>query len=264
MTKKIRLYFKLIVISVRMQMQHRASFIMLTSALFVSTFMDIFGIWVLFDRFNMVKDWSFEEVALLYGIMNISFALSEATARGFDTFSHTIKNGDFDRVLLRPLGTLFQIATREVQLTRVGRLLQGSVVLIFGFNALDFSFFSLHSLVICMAIIGAACLFYGLFVLQATISFWTIETLELMNIVTYGGLESGQYPMSIYNPWFKFFFSFIIPLAYVAYYPLATLLHYDTFPLWTTLLFPLSGGLFLYLCCQLWERGVCRYHSTGN
>lgn len=264
MAKKIRLYFKLIAISIRMQMQHRASFLMLTSALFLSTFMDIFGIWVLFDRFNMVKGWSFKEVALLYGIMNISFAIGEATARGFDTFSHTVKNGDFDRVLLRPLGTLFQIATREVQLTRIGRLFQGAVILIFGFNAMDFAFFSLHTPIICMAIFGAACLFYGLFVLQATISFWTIETLELMNIVTYGGLESGQYPMSIYNPWFKFFFSFIIPLACVAYYPLATLLRYEIFPLWTAVLFPLSGVLFLYLCCQLWERGVRRYHSTGS
>jgi ABC-2 type transport system permease protein len=85
-----------------------------------------------------------------------------------------------------------------------------------------------------------------------------------MNIVTYGGVESGQYPLSIYSPKFRLFFTFIIPLGSVAYYPLATALRLENFPLWMAVLFPLSGIFFLYLCCQAWEFGVRHYHSTGS
>ena len=100
MLDAIRLYFRLIGVSVRSQMQYRASFFMLAAAHFISTFVDILGIWILFDRFKMVQGWTLEELALIYGIMHMGFATAEASARGFDTFSLMVKNGDFDRVLL--------------------------------------------------------------------------------------------------------------------------------------------------------------------
>jgi len=237
---------------------------MLTSAYFISTFTDIFGIWVLFDRFKIIQGWTLEELALIYGIMHMGFAIAEGAARGFDSFSLMIKHGDFDRVLLRPLGSLFQIASREIQLMRLGRFIQGLVILLWGSQKLQLPLFSMETVIITLAFIGTTSLFYGLFVVQATLSFWTTETLEIMNITTYGGLEAGQYPMSIFNKIFKGFFTFIIPLACVAYYPLAILLQHKALPLWLGILFPLSGIVFLYLACQLWKIGVRRYHSTGS
>ncbi len=264
MLKSIRLYFKLVQVSFKSQMQHRASFLMLTAAHFLSTFVEIFGIWVLFDRFKTIQGWTLEELALIYGIMHMGFAASEALARGFDTFYQLVKQGDFDRLLLRPLSTVFQVATREIQMMRLGRFLQGLIVLIWAFRALHLSLFSWHMSTIILAIIGTTCLFYGLFVLQATLSFWTIESLELMNIVTYGGVESGQYPMSIYPSSFRLFFTFIIPLACVAYYPIATLLKHEALPIWLGALLPLCGVVFLLVACQLWKVGVHHYHSTGS
>jgi ABC-2 type transport system permease protein len=264
MLNSIRLYFSLVSVALRSQLQHRASFLMLTFSHFVSTFLEIFGIWVLFDRFKVIQGWTLAELSLIYGIMNMGFAASEALARGFDTFSQIVKNGDFDRYLLRPLGTLFQIATKDVQLMRLGRFCQGLLVLIWGFLQLNLHFLSIDTLVIILAVIGTTSLFYGLFVIQATLAFWTTETLEIMNITTYGGVEAGQYPMSIY-PWaFRLIFTCVIPLACVAYYPIATLLKHEDLPIWIGAIAPLSGLLFLFLACQLWKLGVRHYHSTGN
>ncbi|WP_068469353.1 ABC transporter permease [Candidatus Protochlamydia phocaeensis] len=264
MLHSLRLYFKLFGSSFKSQMQHRASFFMLAIAHFISTFVDIFGIWVLFARFKVIQGWTLEELALIYGIMHMGFAAAEAIARGFDTFSTLIKQGDFDRLLLRPTGTLFQVATREFQLMRIGRFFQGLAVLLWGCHQLHLPFLSLSSLILSLALIGTTCLFYGLFIIQATLCFWTTETLEIMNITTYGGLESGQYPMSIYHPSFRLFFTFVIPLACVAYYPLAVMLKHEALPLWTGMLLPLAGVAFLGLSCQLWKIGVSRYQSTGN
>ena len=258
------LFWKLVAVSLRSQMQYASSFLMLNVSHFLGTFVDIFGIWILFDRFKMVKGWTLPEVALIYGIMHMGFAIAESFSRGFDTFSQVIKQGDFDRLLLRPLSPLFQVAAREIHAVRIGRFLQGLIVLLWGVNQLSFSLGSLHSFVIFLSILGTASLFYGLFVVQATISFWTIETLELMNITTYGGLQIGQYPLSIYSLAFRWIFTALIPIGCVAYYPIATLLRHETLPLWTSTLFPLSGGVFLYLACQFWHFGVRRYRSTGS
>lgn len=260
----IRLYFRLIGISIKSQMQYRSSFLMLSVTHFFSTFVDIFGIWVLFDRFKIVKGWTLPELAMIYGIMHMGFAAAEASARGFDTFSQLVKNGEFDRILLRPCGTLFQIATRDFQTMRIGRFLQGLVVLLWSSFELHLSLISLQGLIILLAVIGTASLFYALFIIQATLSFWTTETLEIMNITTYGGLESGQYPISIYSVGFRSFFTFIIPLACVAYYPMAIMLQHESQPIWLALLFPLAGLVFLFFSCQLWKLGVRHYHSAGG
>ncbi len=264
MLEAIRLYFRLIGIAIKSQMQYRASFLMLSVTHFLSTFIDIFGIWVLFDRFKMVQGWTLAELALIYGIMHMGFAAAEASARGFDSFSQMVKHGEFDRVLLRPRSPLLQIATHDFQTMRIGRFLQGWVVLLWSCRELQLPLFSSQGFMLVLAMIGTGSLFYALFIIQATLSFWTTETLELMNIATYGGLESGQYPLSIYNEGFRLFFTFIIPLGCVAYYPIAIMLRHQPQPFWMGFLFPLTGIVFLYCACQLWKLGVRRYHSAGS
>ena len=245
-------------------MQYRASFLMLTGSYFFATFVDIVGIWVLFDRFKMIEGWTLPELCLIYGIIHMGFAVAEGCARGFDTVGQMIKQGDFDRVLLRPLSSIFQIASQEVQFLRLGRFLQGGIVLIWGASQLHLSLLSMHAAVIGFSIVGTAALFYGLFVIQGAISFWTIESLEIMNIATYGGVQTGQYPVSIYNKVFRLIFTFIIPLSCVAYYPMAALLQQATVPFWIGICAPIFGIVFLLLSFMLWHCGVRHYTSSGS
>jgi len=249
-------------------MQYRASFIMTAIGSFLTTGVEFFAIWALFDRFESLQGWQLEEVALFYGMVNVSFALAEAIGRGFDVFSDMVKSGDFDRLLLRPRSTVLQVAAQELQLMRVGRLLQGLIVLIWATTALNVEWSIAHVGLMLFAIIGGVCLFIGLFVLQATMSFWTIESLEIMNTMTYGGNETAQYPLSIYRPWFQKFFTFVVPLACVSYFPaLAILGREDTAigsPAWFQWVAPAIGIIFLIICLQIWKFGVRHYRSTGS
>lgn len=258
------LLWKLIHVSIRSQMQYPASFLMLFIGHLLTTFVDIMGLWVLFDRFHIIRGWTLADISLNYGVIQIGFALAEAFARGFDTFQQMIKHGEFDRVLLRPISPLLQIAVQEVQVMRLGRLIQGLCVLIWSIHALSIPVFSLNILIIMCSILGAAALFYGLFVIQATLCFWTIETLELMNITTYGGLQMGLYPMSIYKASLRWVFTFLIPLSCVSYYPLSAVLKHTMLPPWISLITPLGGLVFLFLACQFWRLGIKHYASTGS
>ena len=69
------------------------------------------------------------------------------------------------------------------------------------------------------AIAGGVALFVGILVLQATLAFWTVESLEVANVLTYGGVQAAQYPLNIYAAWFRRLLTFGVPLACVAYYP---------------------------------------------
>jgi ABC-2 type transport system permease protein len=233
----------------------------------VATGIEFLGIWALFDRFGSLRGWKLPEVALFYGVANVAFAIAEALARGFDTFPNMVKSGDFDRLLLRPRSTALQVTGGELQLMRVGRLAQGSVVLGWSIHTLGIAWSPTMAFTIGGAVFTGVCIFAGLFVLQATISFWTIETLEIMNTVTYGGTETAQYPLTIYRPWFRRFFTFVIPLACANYLPLSPLLnHIDSGKAvqGMAIISPLVGMLFLGVSFSLWKVGVRHYHSTGS
>lgn len=264
MRESLRLFLQLIRVSIRSQMIHRASFLMLIAAFFLGTFTEMIGIWVLFARFNTLNGWQLSEVALIYGLVHMGFSVAECAGRGFDTFHKVVKMGDFDRFLLRPCSTFIQVAGRDFQLLRLGRFLQGLLVLCWGYSQLNIPLYSVQTLLIVNAFIGASMLFYGLMVVQATVSFWLIESLELMNIATYGSVECGQYPMSIYAEGFRTFFTVIIPIGSVAYLPVASLLSKEGFSLTTGLIAPITGIIFFYFSTRFWAFGVKHYRSTGN
>ncbi len=234
----------------------------------VTTGAEILGIWALFAWFGNLRGWQITDVALFYGIINVAFAFADGLARPFDLFSTLVKSGDFDILLLRPRSTVLQVAGREWQLMRIGRLSQGLIVLVWALTKLNYGWTLPNIALIVSALIGGACLFYGLFVLQATMSFWSTETLELMNILTYGGTEMGQYPLTIYHRWFQRFFIFIVPIGCVIYFPsIAILRKPDTIfgtPFWLQCLAPAMGVAFLVVSLFVWQIGVRHYRSTGS
>jgi ABC-2 type transport system permease protein len=267
MNRGLGLYARYLGISARSQMQYRASFLMLALGHFLVTGIEFLTVWVLFERFGSLRGWTLPEVGLFYGMIHTAFALSDAAARGFDLFGVTVKNGDFDRLLLRPRSTALQVAGQELTLRRVGRLAQGLIVLGWSAARLGVAWNAWRILLVAATIVSGACLFFGIVVLQATAAFWTVETLEMFNCLTYGGVQTAQYPVPIYRAWFRKLFTFAVPLAAVSYFPgIAVIGRAD--PLGTGRLFqclaPLAGPAFLCLGLLVWRLGVRHYQSTGS
>ena len=263
----LRLYGRYASISLRSQLEYRASFVMQSIGQFLITGLEFFGIWALFTRFGQIRGWTLAEVAFFYGLISITFALADTVARGFDTFGNIVKYGEFDRILLRPRSTVLQLFGHELTLRRVGRFLQGAAVLLFAITTLDIEWSADRVALVVSSVAGGVCLFIGLIVLQATSAFWTVESLEVWNAFTYGGVTMSQYPVEIYRPWFRRFFTFVIPLACVNYFPAVAILgRHD--PIGTSIGFqrlaPLAGPLFLLIALQVWKFGVRHYRSTGS
>ena len=255
-------------ISLRGQLQYRASFVMAALGNLLNSLIELVGIWALFDRFGHLAGWTFAEVALFYGVVNCTYAIAELLASGFEQFGTLyVKTGDFDRLLLRPRSTVLQLAGHELSLRRIGRLLPGIIVVVAAWVALEVPPEIDRIGLLFLAVAGGVAFFFGLLVLQATMCFWTTESLELMNILTYGGVETSSYPLPIYHRAFRRFFTFVIPLACVGYFPVVAVLGVDD-PLGTTRLFqataPLAGFAFLGVAIGVWQLGVRRYTSTGS
>jgi ABC-2 type transport system permease protein len=104
--------------------------------------------------------------------------------------------------------------------------------------------------------------FFGLFLVYAAFSFFTVEGLEFMNIFTDGGREFGRYPYSIYGQGVLKFLTYVIPLALVQYYPLMYLLGREESMLYAFI--PLLSIFFLLPCYGFFRIGLQKYKSTGS
>lgn len=267
MRNNLALYLRYLAISVRAQLQYRAAFIMQTLGHMMVTGVEIVAIWALFERFGGLKGWTLPQVAMFYGTVHIIWSIADAMARGFDVFGATIRRGDFDRLLLRPRSTVLQLAGQELTIRRVGRFLQGLVVLLWAISSLPIDWSLAKVILLLVTIACGVCLFFGLVVLQATMCFWTTESLEIVNIVTYGGVETAQYPLSVYKSWFRQFFIYVVPLACVTYFPIVAILGRPDplhSPVWFQWISPLAGVVFLLISLRLWRFGIRHYTSTGS
>lgn len=265
MLDAIYLYSRYATISMRGQMQYRASFILQTFGQFIGNFAEFLAILVLFNHFDTIHGWTLPEVALLYGMVHSAFAVCDAMSRGFDLFAPTIKGGDFDRILLRPRTAWLQLAGQEVTLKRLGRILQGMAVFVYAVVALDIGWSVPKVGLLAFAFVGTYCFFYGLLMVQATWCFWTIEGLEAMNAFTYGGVFMAQYPFQIYARWFRRVFTFILPLGACVYVPATAILDKPLpGPAWFPWVAPGLGILFFAFSFLVWGFGVRHYQSTGS
>jgi ABC-2 type transport system permease protein len=207
-------------------------------------------------------------VAFLYGLASVSFGLAELVGAGFDVFPETIRRGEFDRVLLRPHSAFFQVLSGDFQLRRLGRILQGLVALGLAvtWTSPDWTVGKLAYLP--AVVVCGTVLYISLFMLGATLCFWTVESIEALNSITYGGVELTSYPLPIYHVLMQRIFTFVVPLAFISYFPSLYLLdrpELDDWPLWLLLPSPLAAALALAVIARLaWGLGVRHYRSTGS
>ena len=264
----IRLYRRYIGASLRSQMQYPASFLLTSAGAFAATGVDFLATWALFARFRQVGGWRFGEVALFYAVIGVSFALADGLTRGFDVFGDQfVRTGDFDRLLVRPRSTVLQLLGYELRATRVGRLAQALVVGVIALRLTSIVWSWTAWATLLFAIAGGVALFAGILVLQATLAFWTVESLEIANTLTYGGVEAAQYPLDLYARWFRNFLTFIVPLGCVSYFPVAAVLgraDRTGLPVQLLELAPALGFVFLGVALWIWRYGVRHYTSTGS
>ncbi len=262
----LMLYARYVAASARGQLQYRASVVMLGAGQLLTTALEFFSVWALFQRFGEIGGWTFAEVALLYGLGHTAFGIAEMAGRGFKNFGQMVRSGDFDRLLLRPRGTALQVGAREFELARAGRLVQGLAALAYGMVSIDVDWTLAKVFLAVFAVGGGTCTFVAIFVLQAALAFWTVESLEIVATISYGGVETTQYPFSIYPRAFRGFFTYLVPLAFAAYVPAAAILErpLEIGPTGLAWVSPLIGFAFLLFALQLWRLGVRHYRSTGS
>jgi ABC-2 type transport system permease protein len=269
----LALYRRLVAAQIKSQLQYRTAFVLdlVSAALFAIT--EFMALALVFMRFPRLGGWTLGEVALLYGLVECAFSVMDIVFAGFDppNFSQYIRKGTFDQLLLRPAHLVVQVFGSDFTMRRIGRLLVGLAILAVAFSQLNIDWTVLKLLYFPPVILGIILYFGGLFIVGATINFWTVESNDAMSLLTYGGSYLISHPMQIYQDWLRKLFTFVIPAIFLNYYPVLLLLGKpDPFGLpplvlsIAPLLSLLVGATIFILALRFWFFGLKHYQSSGS
>lgn len=261
------LYRRLVAAHVRSQLQYRLSFALNLLGMALITFLDFIAILIIFQQVPALGGWEVAEVALLYAIASIAFALTDLAIGHLDLFPDMIKKGTFDLVLVRPLPSLFQVIASDFALRRLGKAAQAVAVLAIAVVQLDVDWDAGRIAMVPVAIASGIVIYGAVWIALATIAFWIVDAIEFVNAFTYGGNFLSQYPVNIFGKWLRSLVLFVVPMAFVAYFPTLYILDKpDALDLPDALRFgsPLVAIAVALVANAAWNNAVRHYRSAGG
>ncbi|HET6698743.1 MAG TPA: ABC transporter permease [Nocardioidaceae bacterium] len=263
----LRAYVLLARMWVRVSLSYRASFAALTAGQFLITGLDFVGIVVMFTNVDTLGGFGLAEVAFLYAGSGLCLGLADLALGNIERLGARIRTGSFDAMMVRPVPLYAQACADEFSLRRLGRIAQALAVLVWSVAVLDIAWTPLKVLVGAGMLVCGTTIFLAVFTLGAAFQFWTTDGSEAANAFTYGGNTLTQYPLTIYPAELVKVLTFVVPLAFVNWYPSLYVLGRPDplgLPAALQLASPVAALALSLLAWLAWHRGVRRYRSTGS
>ncbi|MDE6620594.1 MAG: ABC-2 family transporter protein [Lachnospiraceae bacterium] len=260
--KNIKLYMKYASVCTQSVMQYKVSFLLMIIGRFLLAFCELIAIKFLFYGFTQIKGYTYGDILLCFSVIQMSFTFAELFGNGFKVFSGMVRSGEFDRMMLRPCSLILQVMGSRFEVGRTGPLLTAFFTLVLGIRHSQVTWNLMTVWTIAAMTIGGTLLFMGLFVLEASFCFFSIEDTSLINVLTYGAKTHGKYPIDIYGKGILRFCTYVIPYTLIQYYPLQFLLGKTRS--WYLALCPFGIVVFLLFCYLIWRFGVKNYKSCGS
>jgi len=261
------LWRRLVGAQIRSQLQYRVSFALDLTGSFLISFLDFLAVLILFHNVPRLAEWNVHEVAFLYAISMVSFALTDLVIGHLDLLPQKVRDGNFDLLLVRPRGTLLQVAALDFQLRRLGKAVQGGIVLAYALSTLHVHWTIGRAALLAVTVPAGGVVFGAVWVVGSCLAFWTTDGGEFTNAFTYGGNFLTEYPIDIYSRWARRFLAYLIPMAFVAYFPALYILDKpDPLGLPRVLQF-LSPAVAIVAACiagLAWRVAVRHYRSAGG
>jgi ABC-2 type transport system permease protein len=253
--------------ALRAQLQYRVNFwtTLIGGVAFQGTQLLFLG--VLLAKFGVIAGWGFPEIAFVYAMRLASHALYVVPFGSLIMADFVIRDGEFDRMLLRPVSPFLQLVTLQFRLMTLGDALLGvGALIIFGLHApVDWTAPKLAYLVV--AVIGGSLVETGIQVFFCGVAFVSTSTFSLRVFADSSITQFSGYPLTMFGRGVFYGFCTAFPMAFIAYLPATVLLGRTSevpLPTWLTVASPLAGPAILALGYLTFRKLMPHYSSPGN
>ena len=230
-----------------------------------ATFATLF---ILTTRFENLGGWTPSEVLLLYGLAVLSYCIAATFFFNPTTFlSSKIRSGEFDAALIKPLNPFVHEIFTGINPAYVSHFTLSMAIIIYALITSGFhpSLWNITSMI--FMVIGAIFVQAAALVASSVMSFFTVNENPVLDFLLFNVKEFTNYPITIYPKAIQILLTFILPFAFINFYPASLLLGKavpEGFPAVLPYLTPVLGIICFTLSVLLWNWGLKHYKSTGS
>ncbi len=265
--KTIRFYLRSMAMLMKSRLQYPVSFLLQTLAQLVMEGSEFLAVLLIVDRFEHLRQWTPGNLYFFFGMMSVSFYLTEFLGRGVTgTFPSMVRTGQLDTLLLRPRGILTQVLCSDIDPRRITCIAVGIAALVLGSVQSPVRWTVWKALALLESVAFSVLLILGLFLIESVFCIYSVKSVELVNALTYGGRSACQYPVDIFPRPLRTLFLIVAPFALTLHVPAAWILDKPlwNWPAWTAFVTPLSGLLVFLVMVLVFSRAMRHYRSTGS
>ena len=247
----------------KVRVSYRGDFFISLATSFAATIFALSFVVVLFQRVPQLAGWRFEEVLFLYGFSLIPYGIFNIISLNLYEFGSTyIIEGKFDRVLLRPISSLFQVLFETFRIESFQEVATGIFCMWWATRHLGLAWTPAKASMLFFFGLCAGIIYISVFLILSTVSFWFEDRIGVHPPV-WNVMAFGRYPLSIYSGAVQFFLCWIIPFGLASFYPSVRMLGRTVSPQYAPLV-PVVAVVFLTFAISLWNFGTRHYSSTGT
>lgn len=264
---QLRLMYRITKLNFKARMEYRGEFVLgLVFGLIWQSAMILFAGVVLL-RFPGLGGWTQGGVLLVASMRLLSHSLYVVTFSNISRLALAVQEGRIDGFLMRPLPLYRQVLLWQFNVNALGDLIAGMGIFVVALTKLHMDWTPMKAAYVVLGIVG------GMFAeaaLQTTLSIaafrftghqtwssWVDDTLS----------SFGNYPLSFLPGGVKDGLTFVIPLAFIAFFPASVIIGKvgtTGVPQWLAVASPAVGLLLFLAAKKVWYMSVRFYMSPGG
>lgn len=204
------------------EMEYRINFLLAALSSLGNLAGSLFGVSLFYSNGYTFQGWSWEEALVVLGIFTVLQGFSATfLAANLNHIVDHIQQGTLDFVLLKPISSQFWLSTRTFSPWGLPDVFFGLVLIGYAGEHLNLTL-SDYLLSAVPLLFGFVSLYSLWFMLGAT-SVWFVKIYNVTEVLR-GLLEAGRYPMVAYPTAYRFFFTFVVPVAFLTTVPAEAML----------------------------------------
>lgn len=217
---------------------------------------------LVFNQITQLNGYTFEQMIFFYGFFQLPRGIDHLFTDNIWLIPSKIRKAEMDRYLLRPISPLFQIVAERFQHEAFGEIITGIILISITFPSLGIDLSPLTLALLVILILLGAGIYTSIKLLTASTAFWTMNSLQLM-VTVYNISDFAKYPISIFPSFIQILITYVVPFAFVSYFPASYLLNQVDAS--TVLIGSVSAfSLVAVLALSLWNYGIKNYQSSGH
>jgi ABC-2 type transport system permease protein len=258
----IRLYFYIEAQYIKVQMQYRVDFFISSIGMFFSSLAALSIFVVLFNTISSLAGWSLMEMVFIYAFYMIAISPMQILFDNIWWIRYHVQSGSFLKYYFRPMNMLFYYMSERFDIKGLTQLVVGIVLLGYSSIQLKIDWSVGKLLLLPLAVFSASLVLIAIAVMAGCSAFWMVNSYPVLAL-SWRLREFAPYPLTIFDGLFRFVFTFLLPIGFIAFYPAQFFLRVaDISPL--VYLTPVVGILLFALMYRVWTLGVNNYSGTGS